>query len=477
MVSRKHVEFVPEDGGWIVRDLGSINGTFLDGQRITERPMPVSASVRLGASGPELRLQVRLEATPVRHPSSSPPLEPEDRAEQLGHFRPSSARGETGSDIHEGPRPSFTMGREHATPEEVAEHYISDAVDDEDIGEHTRMIRRVYREQKLRQKRRWLYVVAGLAVLLVAAIGALTYQWMSTERSRQLAIDQFYDIKALQLDLARLEASVRAASEYQLLEQVHANRARIREMRDRYQRIIDEAGLRDPDLGDVDQLILKVASIFGECELNVPPGFAEEVKAYIKKWQATDRLSNAIRRIQDKNLLDVVARALRQNGLPPQFLYLGLQESNLDPNAIGPPTRFGIAKGAWQFIPLTAEDYGIRVGPLKDEPVYDPDDERFDFEALTWAAARFLSDIYNTDAQASGLLVMASYNWGPSNMIQRIRSMPDNPRERNFWALLQKHDIPKETYDYVLFIVSAAVIGENPRLFGFDFDNPLAGQE
>jgi hypothetical protein len=34
--------------------------------------------------------------------------------------------------------------------------------------------------------------------------------------------------------------------------------------------------------------------------------------------------------------------------------------------------------------------------------------------------------------------------------------------------------IPKETYDYVFYILSAAVIGENPRLFGFDFENPLA---
>lgn len=40
----------------------------------------------------------------------------------------------------------------------------------------------------------------------------------------------------------------------------------------------------------------------------------------------------------------------------------------------------------------------------------------------------------------------------------------------------QKHrdKIPQQTYDYVFYIVSAAVIGENPRLFGFKFDNPLA---
>ena len=54
--------------------------------------------------------------------------------------------------------------------------------------------------------------------------------------------------------------------------------------------------------------------------------------------------------------------------------------------------------------------------------------------------------------------------------------MPANPRDRNFWKLLSKHrdKIPQETYDYVFYIASAAVIGENPRLFGFDFDNPLA---
>ena len=77
---------------------------------------------------------------------------------------------------------------------------------------------------------------------------------------------------------------------------------------------------------------------------------------------------------------------------------------------------------------------------------------------------------------ASGLLVMASYNWGEGRVIKRIKSLPSNARERNFWRLLTefRSDIPQETYDYVFYIVSASVIGENPRLFGFDFDNPLA---
>ena len=94
----------------------------------------------------------------------------------------------------------------------------------------------------------------------------------------------------------------------------------------------------------------------------------------------------------------------------------------------------------------------------------------------TKAAALYLQDLYGTDAQASGFLVMACYNWGENQVLPLIRSMPANPRDRNFWKLLSKHrdKIPQETYDYVFYIASAAVIGENPRLFGFDFDNPLA---
>ena len=70
---------------------------------------------------------------------------------------------------------------------------------------------------------------------------------------------------------------------------------------------------------------------------------------------------------------------------------------------------------------------------------------------------------------------MASYNWGEGNVINRIRSMPLNPEDRNFWKLIASYEIPQETYDYVLYIFSAAVIGQNPKLFGFNFDNPLQG--
>jgi len=161
--------------------------------------------------------------------------------------------------------------------------------------------------------------------------------------------------------------------------------------------------------------------------------------------------------------------------MPPQFLYLALQESEFDSTAVGPATPFGFAKGMWQFIPSTATQYGLKTGPLKEFARMDPRDERHKVQKANSAAARYIRDIYNTEAQASGLLVMASYNWGHNAVKRLVRQLPENPRERNFWKFLAayKGKIPKQTYDYVFMIFSAACVGENPEAFGFSFPKPL----
>jgi hypothetical protein len=128
----------------------------------------------------------------------------------------------------------------------------------------------------------------------------------------------------------------------------------------------------------------------------------------------------------------------------------------------------------WQFVPATAVQYGLKTGPLVDVAKVDPRDERHDVSKSTEAAAKYLSDMYNTEAQASGLLVVASYNWGHNVVKGLIRQMPGSARERNFWKFLAEYrdKIPKQTYDYVFYIFSAAVIGDNPKLWGFNFERP-----
>jgi soluble lytic murein transglycosylase-like protein len=152
-----------------------------------------------------------------------------------------------------------------------------------------------------------------------------------------------------------------------------------------------------------------------------------------------------------------------------------MQESKFDPRALGPLGNSGVPKGLWQLIPSTAEAYGLRLGPLQGDRAFDPQDERHDPARSTTAAARYLADLFSTDAQASGLLVLASYNMGDTRLRRLLRTLPESPAERNYWALLGRHraQIPAETQEYVLRVIAAAAIGEDPKLFGFDTEGPL----
>ncbi|HFC91246.1 MAG TPA: forkhead-associated protein, partial [Leucothrix mucor] len=220
-------------------------------------------------------------------------------------------------------------------------------------------------------------------------------------------------------------------------------------------------------------LIQKVAEKLGESQLELPDDFIAEIHHYISKWQQSPRMKNAMARLNKNNYIPIIQTAMKKEGLPAQFLYLCLQESNFNSKAIGPETRYGIAKGAWQFLPETGQEFGLSTGSMTDVAEYDFTDERFDFNKATKAAAKYLKHIYSTEAQASGLLVMAGYNYGHNRVRRMIKKMPNNPKERNFWRFASQYKIPDETYQYVLYIFSAAVIGEDPKYFGFHFKSPL----
>jgi pSer/pThr/pTyr-binding forkhead associated (FHA) protein len=54
--SNRHARLLPRDGQWLVEDLGSTNGTYLDRTRVTEPTVvPVGTPVRVGKTVLELR--------------------------------------------------------------------------------------------------------------------------------------------------------------------------------------------------------------------------------------------------------------------------------------------------------------------------------------------------------------------------------------------------------------------------------------
>ena len=435
-VSRYHAEVFPENSRWWIQDLHSTNGIFVGDRKIDKLSLSGTLAIRLGISGPLL----------IFEPERT--IQPE----------PSVA-------------PSSTLG-------DYIQHYFSNTAEGK-VGRHTMMVRRAYTE--VRKKQRWLYfsIISMVAVLLILTGGYAVYKHRQVRLQRGLAADIFYNMKSLEIELAKVIKATEQRKTPELEKQIETFRAKMGHLEKNYNQFVDTLDVYGKALSEEERIILHLARRFGESEVNMPEGFVKEVKAYIAKWKSTGRLQRAINRARSRGYIPKIVRTLAAHDLPPQFFYLALQESNLKTNACGPPTRFGIAKGMWQFIPATAGKYGLKTGPLVNKPIPDSGDDRHHFGKSTLAAAKYLRDIYTTDAQASGLLVMASYNWGERRVIKLIQSMPPDPRQRNFWRLISKYRrrIPNETYDYVFSIFSAAVIGENPRLFGYDFDNPLAAVE
>ena len=426
-VSDEHIELRKTGDVWEVVDLDSANGTFIDGERVTCAVLGPQTSVRLGDTGPELRLTI----TSLIVADTTDPLVLSD----------------------------------------IADRYLSDEPP-EDMSAHTGLIRIALRHHLEKQTRSWLkrtrnlrVAVVLLLVLSAAAAGTAWWQERRVQALRATAGEVFYTMKSLELDVRRFQATAEPDSSMQ------ERRARLQ---GQYGDLLKTLGIySDRTPADV-KLIYQTIHRLGESEATVPRGFVEEVRKYIKRWDAT-QLRASVERANAQGLAPRVSDILLQHNLPREFLYLALQESDFDPKAIGPSTRFGVPKGMWQIIPPTAEAYGLRLGPLQGERRYDPSDERHNVTKATTAAARYLQDLYTTDAQASGLLVMASYNMGETRLLRLIRTLPGTPSKRNFWAVLQKHrrEIPTETYNYVFRVVAAAVICANPRLFGFDFDSPL----
>lgn len=427
-VSGEHLELRRTEDGWEILDLGSRNGTFIDGERVTRAGLGHLTRVRLGHSGgPELLVRV----PGLAHA-------PETRV---------------------------------VSADDIVGRYVGDEAP-EDMSERTRVLRASLQEHRQQIVRVWsrrtrqLRIAVGILLALSIGIaGVAILQGRRVRAQRAAAAALFYTMKSLELDVRRLEAATGPDPS-------------VRERRERleaqYEDLLTTLGIYSDKTPEEVQLIYRTVHRLGESEATVPREFVDEVLKYIRQWNAAD-LQASLDRASAGNLGPVVGGILLEHNLPREFFYLALQESKLDPQAIGPSTRFGVPKGMWQLIPGTAEAYGLRVGPLRGERQFDPLDERHDVAKATAAAARYLEDIYTTDAQASGLLVMAAYNMGETRLLRLIRSMPESPGERNFWALLEKHRerIPEETYNYVYRIVSAAVIGADPGLFGFEFTPPF----
>ncbi len=128
--------------------------------------------------------------------------------------------------------------------------------------------------------------------------------------------------------------------------------------------------------------------------------------------------------------------ALDAYNIPQELKYLPVIESSLNPKATSPVG----AAGLWQFMLGTGKIYGLESNSIVDE--------RRDPIKSTWAAAKYLRDLYTIYKDWN--LVIAAYNCGTGNINKAIRRANG---ARDYWAIYNY--LPQETRGYVPAFIAA----------------------
>ncbi len=190
-------------------------------------------------------------------------------------------------------------------------------------------------------------------------------------------------------------------------------------------------------------------------ELEVPEfnEIPEEMQVHVNKWmnyfqgKGREHMERYLSRSTRYERL--MKRILRENGIPEDIIYIALIESGFSPRAISRSR----AVGYWQFIRGTGKKFGLAINTFVDE--------RRDPVLATQAAADYFKGLYGEFN--SWFLSMASYNVGEG----RVRREINRNKTRDFWALVKKRRLPKETLNYVPKFLAARLIAKKPEAYGF----------
>ncbi len=153
----------------------------------------------------------------------------------------------------------------------------------------------------------------------------------------------------------------------------------------------------------------------------------------------------------------LIQRIFAEEGVPQELIYLAQAESGFLPRALS----YKNAVGMWQFIAGTGSEYDLVHTSAFDE--------RFDPEKSTRAAAKYLKDLYAR--YGDWYLAMAAYNCGAGAVDRAV----ERTGYADYWELLKRHALPKETSNYVPIIVAMTIMAKNPQDYGLekiDTDQP-----
>jgi len=142
--------------------------------------------------------------------------------------------------------------------------------------------------------------------------------------------------------------------------------------------------------------------------------------------------------------LPFISAILKKNGVPDDFKYIALIESNLS-NAVSPKG----ATGFWQFLSGAGKQYGLEIN--------DEVDERYHVEKSTEAACKYFKEAYRIFNNWT--LAAASYNMG----MDGLKNQLENQKATSYYDLY----LNEETARYIFRILAVKEVISNPKEYGY----------
>lgn len=421
-VSKQHAEIVFRSGAFHLIDRDSRNGSFLNGGRV-EAPAPLAHGDRLrfGTEGPEFEFVIQARIVPEETVIAP-------AAEEL-KFEESSTQDADDSELKAAVERARAVRGGQGT------------------GQTLMIMRDLLLERTRLSKRKLQVAIVALTIpLLLVSL----YAWRMSQELKVEKAEIDAEINNIEVSLATARDPERIES---LIEELDGYQKEAREIQ---RSLLYRLGLRDEHADFIESEIQRLMADLGAGQYSIPLVFQERVRHYIDRYQGADRSNLEKALLERREDLQQMRRVFGEYNLPPDLAFITVVESAFQWSSV----NSNGAAGPWQFVPATARAFGLTVSPENDE--------RFDIEKSTAAAARYIRRLISEfGAGTSAMLALAAYNLGPTRVRRVIRKIEDPIKQRSFWYLYRNRTLPLETREYIPKIVAVIIMLRNPQSFGF----------
>lgn len=463
VVSGHHAQIVFERGAYQLLDLGSRNGTWLNGRRLAAKAALRSGD-RIGfghPGGPEAEVEIDEAAIAAAAGGTGEHTvelklgpAPTDYNAQLDAAR-------MASDLKRGMEDTGSLQVADELARQVAERRARAGGDRS--GDTVILVAQAMNQAtasvKSRVRSRWQKLLAGVGgaalvvILLLAGVVLLQKREIGRLAESKSAIDR--QIQALQLRMqSETDPARLAAMEDSLATLTGSAQSALKELQLR-----DEVRAAELASGgdELEREIRKILVKFNASTYAIPPIFRERLQFHINELTGAGNLKPLVERKQ--RYWPMILREFGALGLPEEMAYIAWVESGFDPAAQSPAGALGL----WQMTSTTAQSLGLAVGGGVDE--------RMDPDKQTRAAATYLARLLSEFGEDSFMLVLASYNRGENGVRRTLRQVAQDPGgfrkdKRDFWHLYRLKLLPEETREYVPRVLAAAIVAGNPQKYG-----------